>query len=85
MSMNIIYSRYSKEVMVIEVGGEDFNTENTFDMLEAVKKIVKAIPDHKGLGLIYWEPEGAVRWSHYGLSAWVKDNRPTKALQAFID
>ena len=85
ISMNLIYSRYGKEVMIVEVGGEDFKTENTFDMLEAVKKIVKAVPYHKGLGLIYWEPEGAASWSHYGLSAWGKDGRPTKALQAFTD
>lgn len=76
-------SRYGKEVMVVEVGGEDFKVQNTYDMLVAVQKKVREVPNNKGLGLIYWEPEGARSWSHYGLSAWGADGRPTKALDAF--
>lgn len=85
VSMNLMYTKYKKEVMVVEVGGEDFKTDNTFEMLKAVSKMVRSVPDHKGLGLIYWEPEGAASWSHYGLSAWGKDGKPTKALEAFKD
>ncbi len=76
-------SRYGKEVMVVEVGGEDFKVQNTYDMLKAVIKRVKDVPDNKGLGVFYWEPEGARSWSHYGLSAWGDDGKPTKALEAF--
>ena len=76
-------SRYGKEVMVVEVGGEDTKVQNTYDMLKAVIQKVKEVPDNKGLGVIYWEPEGAKSWSHYGLSAWGDDGRPTKALEAF--
>jgi arabinogalactan endo-1,4-beta-galactosidase len=78
-----ISSRYNKEVMVVEVGGEDFKVLNTYDMLLAVQKKVKAVPNGKGLGVFYWEPEGARSWSHYGLSAWGEDGKPTKALDAF--
>lgn len=70
--------------MVVEVGGEDFKDQNTFDMLKAVQKAVKSVPDHRALGVIYWEPEGAATWSHYGLSEWGKDGRPTKVLDAFL-
>lgn len=83
-SMKLMNSRYNKEVMVVEAGGEDFKDQNTFDMLNAVQRAVKAVPDHKALGVIYWEPEGAASWSHYGLSAWGKDGRPTKVLDAFM-
>lgn len=76
-------TRYNKEVMVVEVGGEDFKVQNTYDMLLAVQKKVRAVPDNKGLGVFYWEPEGAGSWSHYGLSAWGEDGKPTKALDAF--
>ncbi len=79
-----IVSRYGKEVMVVEVGGEDTQPQNTYDMLVAVQKKVKAVPDNKGLGVFYWEPEGARSWSHYALSAWGDDGRPTKALDAFM-
>lgn len=77
-------SRYGKEVMLVEVGGEDTKPQNTYDMLIAVQKKVKAVPDGKGLGVIYWEPEGAKSWSGYSLSAWDVDGRPTKAMDAFL-
>lgn len=75
--------RYGKEVMVVEVGGEDTKVQNTYDMLTAVLKNVKEVPNSKGLGVFYWEPEGARSWSHYGLSAWGDDGQPNKALDAF--
>ena len=77
-------SRYGKEVMVVEVGGEDSKPQNTYDMLIAVQKKVKAVPGDKGLGVIYWEPEGAKSWSGYSLSAWGADGKPTIALNAFL-
>lgn len=76
-------SRYQKEVMVVEVGGEDTKPQNTFDMLTAVIQKVKEVSSEKGLGVFYWEPEGARSWSQYPLSAWGANGRPTKALQAF--
>jgi len=78
-----IAARYNKEVMVVEVGGEDNLVQNTYDMLLAVQKKVREVPGNKGLGVFYWEPEGARSWSHYGLSAWGVDGKPTKALEAF--
>lgn len=82
-NLNDLPARYKKEVMVVEVGGEDTKPQNTYDMLVAVIQKVKAVPDGKGLGVIYWEPEGARSWSRYPLSAWGEDGRPTKALDAF--
>lgn len=77
-------SRYGKEVMVVEVGDEDTKAENTYNMLVAVQKKVNAVPKKKGLGVFYWEPEGARSWSLYALSAWGADGKPTKALDAFL-
>lgn len=76
-------NRYGKEVMVVEVGGEDDKVQNTYDMLKAVITKVKEVPNNKGLGVFYWEPQGARSWSHYPLSAWGDDGKPTKALEAF--
>ncbi len=83
-NLNDMAARYGKEVMVVEVGGEDTKVQNTYDMLIAVMKKVKAVPGGKGLGVIYWEPEGARSWSKYGLSAWGDDGKPSKALDAFL-
>jgi len=84
-NMNDMAARYGKEVMVVEVGGEDSKPQNTYDMLLAVQQKVRAVPGGKGLGVIYWEPQGARSWSHYELSAWGEDGRPTKAMDAFLD
>lgn len=76
-------SRYHKEVMVVEVGGEYDKDQNTYDMLAATIKAVKAVPNNKGLGVVYWEPQGEKSWSGYSLSAWQSDGKPSQALDAF--
>ncbi len=77
-------ARYGKEVMVVEVGGEDTKVQNTYDMLKAVIQKVKEVPGNKGLGVLYWEPQGARAWSGYPLSAWNADGKPSPALKAFL-
>ncbi len=77
-------SRYNKEVMVVEVGGDYTLVENTYDMLVEVIKAVKAVPGHKGLGVIYWEPEGEKSWSQYQLNCWQSEGKPSPALDAFL-
>lgn len=69
--------------MVVKVGGVDTQEQNTYDMLDAVIKTVKAVPNKKGLGVIYWKPQGAKSWSGYALSAWRADGKPSMALDAF--
>ncbi|MCG2613465.1 arabinogalactan endo-1,4-beta-galactosidase [Terrimonas sp. NA20] len=83
-NLNDMAARYGKEVMVVEVGGEDTQADNTYNLLVAVIQKVKAVPNGKGLGVIYWEPQGARSWSRYPLSAWGNDGKPTKALDAFL-
>jgi arabinogalactan endo-1,4-beta-galactosidase len=82
-NLNDMASRYDKEVMVVEVGGEYDKVQNTFDMLAATIKAVKNVPNNKGLGVIYWEPQGEKSWSGYSLSAWQSDGKPSAALDAF--
>ncbi|TRX21222.1 glycosyl hydrolase 53 family protein [Flavobacterium franklandianum] len=76
-------SRYGKEVMVVEVGGDYTKVQNTYDMLLAVIVAVKKVSDNKGLGVIYWEPQGEKSWSGYQLSAWQSNGKPSVALDAF--
>ncbi|CAH0337614.1 Arabinogalactan endo-beta-1,4-galactanase [Flavobacterium sp. CECT 9288] len=82
-NLNDMASRYQKEVMVVEVGGVDEQVQNTKELLVATIKAVRAVPNHKGLGVLYWEPQGAKSWSGYGLSAWQQDGKPSPALDAF--
>jgi arabinogalactan endo-1,4-beta-galactosidase len=83
--MEDMATRYGKEVIVAEIGGEDTKVQNTYDMLREVIARVKAVPDQKGLGVFYWEPQGSRSWSRYALSAWGDDGKPTKALDAFLE
>lgn len=56
-NLNDMASRYGKEVMVCEVGGDEAQESNTYDMLRAVINSVAAVSDNKGIGVFYWEPE----------------------------
>jgi len=78
-------ARYHKDIMVVEVGGEDTRSANTRDMLAAVIRRVRAVPGNRGLGVVYWEPEGAASWSRYKLGCWGADGRPTQALEGFLE
>lgn len=82
-NLNDMASRYQKEVMVVEVGGVDEQVQNTKELLAATIKAVRAVPNNKGLGVLYWEPQGAKSWSGYSLSAWQPDGKPSPALDAF--
>jgi arabinogalactan endo-1,4-beta-galactosidase len=82
-NMNDMVKRYGKDVMVVETGEEDRLVDETYNMLTAVINAVKAIPGNRGLGVFYWEPEGARSWSHYSLSCWQEDGKPSPALDAF--
>ncbi len=82
-NLNDMAKRYDKEVMVVEVGGEDDKVQNTYELLAATIKAVKNVPNNKGIGVLYWEPQGAKSWSHYALSAWQADGKPSPALDAF--
>ncbi len=84
-NLNDMVTRYGKEVMVVEVGGDDTQVDDTQAMLTAVLKSVRAVPGNKGLGVVYWEPEGARKWSGYSLSCWGADGKPTKALDSFLE
>jgi arabinogalactan endo-1,4-beta-galactosidase len=83
-NLNDMVSRYGKQVMVVETGGDYTKVQNTYDMLVAVLNKVKAVTNSNGLGVIYWEPEGEKSWSGYQLSCWGSDGKPTAALNAFL-
>ena len=83
-NLNDMVARYGKPVMVCETGGLDTDPTNTYNMLVAVMNKVQAVSNSNGLGVFYWEPEGAKSFSGYSLSAWGSNGRPTTALDAFL-
>lgn len=84
-NMKDMIERYGKEIMIVEIGEESNKSEECYNMLKDVIKRVKRLPANNGLGVMYWEPEGAESWSKYKLSCWENSGKPTKAIEAFLE
>ena len=84
-NMNDLVARYpGKEVMVVEVGMPADAPIATQQMLLDLMAKTRAVPNGKGLGVLYWEPQ-AYNWMGYGLHMWNPNGRPTVALSAFLN
>lgn len=83
VNMNDMVSRYNKEVMISEVGmsWSDAITSKAF-LTDIISK-TRSIPNNKGLGVFYWEPEAYNNWQGYSLGAFDNSGKPTAALDAF--
>ena len=77
-------TRYNKPVMIVEVGGDYWQVQNSKDLLIATIGAAKDVPDNQCLGVFYWEPQGAKPWSGYQLNCWKDNGRPSPALDAFL-
>ena len=82
-NMNDMISRYNKEVMVVEVGMPWDSPDRSALFLSDLISKVRSLPDHKGLGVLYWEPETPPGWNGYTLGAFDNNGCPTIALNAF--
>ncbi|TCJ17786.1 arabinogalactan endo-1,4-beta-galactosidase [Flaviaesturariibacter flavus] len=82
-NMNDLITRYNTQVMVVEVGMPwDSPSESRAFLSDIILK-TRSIPDKKGLGVLYWEPQAYGGWNGYTLGAFDNSGRPTAALQAF--
>jgi len=80
-NMQDLIPRYGKPVMICEIGYFNNAPQITKDILTQMIGKMQALPDQKGLGLFYWEPEGFTQ--NYDRNAWQKDGRPSAAMDAF--
>lgn len=76
-------SRYNKEVMVVEFGMPWDRANECKLILDDLMLKIKAVPDGKGIGLLYWEPQCYGSWKGYTLGAFDNTGKPTIALDAF--
>ncbi|MBS1665365.1 MAG: glycosyl hydrolase 53 family protein [Bacteroidetes bacterium] len=81
-NMKDMVTRYNKSVMITEVGMAADQPAACQSFLTDLIHKVKAVPNGKGLGVFYWEPE-AYNWQGYGLGAFDNSGKPTAALNAF--
>ncbi|MEY3208620.1 MAG: hypothetical protein RL064_651 [Bacteroidota bacterium] len=78
-------SRYGKEIMISEVGMDVTKAAACKNFLLDIIAKNKSLPNNKGLGVFYWEPECHNNWQGYSMGAFSNDGKPTIAMDAFID
>lgn len=83
-NMNDMISRYGSEVMICEVGMPASEAEACKSFLTDLIAKTKSIPNGKGLGVFYWEPEAYNSWKGYKLGAFDDSGKPSVAMDAFL-
>lgn len=83
VNMNDMVARYGKEVMISEVGMDVRAEAAAKSFLADIIAKTKSLPEGKGLGVFYWEPECHDNWVGYDKGAFRSNGRPTIALDAF--
>lgn len=83
MNMKDMITRYGKEIMIVETGMSWDQAATCKLFLEDLINKVNSLPDSKGLGVLYWEPECFASWNGYNLGAFDNSGKPTVALDAF--
>jgi len=76
--------RYHKPTMIVEVGGDYWQVENSKELLIATIGAALDVPNEQCQGVFYWEPQGAKPWSGYQLNCWQDNGKPSAALDAFL-
>jgi arabinogalactan endo-1,4-beta-galactosidase len=75
--------RHNTPVMIVEVGMPWDQADNCNLFIEDLIAKMKSIPDGKGMGVLYWEPQSYSNWMGYSLGAFDNSGKPTSALKAF--
>lgn len=77
-----LQSRYSKDVMVVEVGFSNNRPDISYQFLTY---IIEKTRQANGLGVLYWEPIAHGNFTNYSKGAWDLDGSPSIAMDAFKD
>lgn len=84
-NMNDMIVRYGKEIMISEVGMDFSKAAECKSFLTDLIKKNKSLPDQKGLGVFYWEPQSYNNWQGYSLGAFTNEGKPSIAMDAFLN
>ncbi|MEJ7559622.1 MAG: glycosyl hydrolase 53 family protein [Pedobacter sp.] len=82
-NMTDMVSRYGSEVMIVEVGMPVSEAVASRDFIKDLIMKNKSLPNNKGLGVLYWEPQ-SYGWNNYKLGAFDDSGKPTVAMDAFL-
>lgn len=82
-NMTDMINRYGKSIMICEVGMPWTEASACKSFVTDLMVKVKSLPQNKGIGVFYWEPECYNNWQGYSLGAFDNSGKPTIALDAF--
>lgn len=82
-NMNDMVARYNSDVMVTEVGMSWTDSIACKEFISDLINKTKQVTNHRGRGVMYWEPESYNNWNGYTLGAFDNSGKPTIALTAF--
>jgi len=77
-----LQTRYSKDVMVVEVGFSNNRPDISYQFLTYM---IEKTRQANGLGVLYWEPIAHGNFTNYSKGAWDTDGSPSIAMDAFKD
>lgn len=83
INMLDMVERYGSDVMICEVGMSWDKAETAKLFLTELIAKTKSIPNNKGVGVFYWEPQSYGSWSGYTKGAFDDEGKPTVAMDAF--
>ena len=83
-NMTDMVSRYGSEVMICELGMPVTDAAVCKDFIKDLMAKNKSLPNNKGLGVFYWEPQSYNSWNGYKLGAFDDSGKPTVAMDAFL-
>lgn len=83
-NMTDMVSRYGSEVMICEIGMPASEPVAAKAFITDLIAKNKSLPNSKGLGVFYWDPQSYGSWNGYGLAAFDDTGKPTVAMDAFL-
>jgi arabinogalactan endo-1,4-beta-galactosidase len=82
-NMQDMVSRYSKDVMVSEIGVSVSAPQEAKQFVERTIQNLQSLSNNRGLGVFWWEPQ-AYDWRGYDKVAWnYSTQKPTDAMKGF--
>ena len=82
-NMNDMLTRFGSEIMICEVGMSWDQPAACNAFIADIISKNKSLPNNKGIGVLYWEPQAYNNWKGYTLGAFDNSGKPTAALNAF--
>jgi len=83
-NMTDMVARYGSEIMICELGMPVADAAASKLFITDLMAKNKSLPNNKGLGVFYWEPQSYNGWSGYQLGAFDDTGKPTVAMDAFL-